>query len=89
MPVIEDYLSKGIESDRSALLLELLKLDREYRAASGRPLLFADYLARFPKDERLLRSVWLEAETIASDSNVPTTPQRVGRDLERVSLPRS
>ena len=83
VPVIEDYLSKGIESDRSALLLELLKLDREYRAASGRPLLFADYLARFPKDQILLRSVWLEAETIASDSNVPTKPQRVGRDLPK------
>ncbi len=82
-PVIEDYLTKGIESDRSALLLELLKLDREYRAASERPLLFADYLARFPKDESLLRSVWLEAETIASDSNVPPTPQRVGRDLPK------
>ncbi len=82
-PVIEDYLTKGIESDRSALLLELLKLDREYRAASGRPLLFADYLARFPKDQSLLRSVWLEAETIASDSNVPTKPQRVGRDLPK------
>ena len=82
-PVIEDYLTKGIESDRSALLLELLKLDREYRAASGRPLLFADYLARFPKDESLLRSVWQEAETIASDSNIPPTPQRGSRDLPK------
>ena len=83
VPVIEDYLAKGLESDRSALLLELLKLDREYRVASGNPLPFADYFARFPNDEQCLRSALMESETIAIDSAFAPTPLHFSRDLPK------
>jgi len=82
-PVIEEFLEKGMESDRSALLLELLKLDREYRVASGKQLLFADYFARFPNDENCLRSVLMESETITSDSVPPSIPRHFRRDLPK------
>ena len=69
VPAIQDFLAKGTESDRSALLFELLKLDREYRVASGQQLPFADYFARFPNDENCLRSVLMEVETTAKTSH--------------------
>jgi len=83
VPVIEEFLVTGTESDRSALLFELLKLDREYRVAFGNPLPFADYFARFPNDENCLRSVLMEAETIAFDSVVQSIPMKFGRDLPK------
>ena len=70
-PRIEDYLAKGTDEDRRVLLLELLKLDREYRDAAGKPIAFADYVARFPNDEAVLLSAWTEAETIDSASTRP------------------
>ena len=82
-PAIEDFLTRVAESDRGALLTELLKLDREYRVASGNPLSFSDYLARFPNDEKCLRSVLMEAETIAIDSGVPSVPKNVDRTLPK------
>jgi serine/threonine-protein kinase len=82
-PVIEEFLVKGTESDRSTLLLELLKLDREYRIASGNQLPFADYVARFPNDENCLRHVLMEAETIATDSSLPSIPTNFHRDLPK------
>ena len=83
VPIIQDFLAKGTESDRSALLCELLKLDREYRVASGKQLPFADYFARFPSDENCLRSVLMEAETIVAEYVVPSRPTSVGRDLPK------
>jgi len=83
VPVIEDFLATGIASDRSTLLLELLKLDREYRVASGNPLPFADYFARFPNDENCLRSVLMEAETIAADTVIPSIPKNFSRNLPK------
>ena len=82
-PVIEDFLVTSIESDRSTLLLELLKLDHEYRIASGNPLPFANYFARFPNDENCLRCVLMEAETIAANSVVPSMPKNFSRDLPK------
>lgn len=83
VPVIEDYLANGIEVDRTALLIELLKLDREYRVASGNPLSFADYLARFPNDEQRLRSVLMESATIAIGVAFAPTPLHFGKDLPK------
>ena len=82
-PAIEDFLATGTDSDRSALLLELLKLDREYRVASGNLLTFADYFARFPNDENCLRSVLMEAETITTDSVNPSIPMNFSQDLPK------
>ena len=82
-PVIEDYLAMGIESDRSALLQELLKLDREYRLKHGCTLPYASYVARFPNDLELLHSVFMEAETIAPDSAMGPMPTHFGRDLPK------
>ncbi|WP_396160064.1 serine/threonine protein kinase [Flavobacterium sp.] len=82
-PVIEDYLAMGMESDRRALLLELLKLDREYRVKHGCTLPYICYVARFPNDLQLLQSVFLEAETIAPDSAMGLKPTHFGRDLPR------
>ena len=81
--VIEDFLAKGKESDREALLFELLKLDREYRVASGNTLTFTDYLVRFPNDEKCIRSVFSEEETIAGDSGIPPVPKNLDRTLPR------
>ncbi|MEQ1827513.1 MAG: serine/threonine-protein kinase [Pirellula sp.] len=81
--VIEDYLAEGVETDRSALLVELLKLDREYRIASGTQLPFANYAARFPNDEERLCSVLMESDTIASDSTTVAAPLHYGRDLPK------
>ena len=61
----------------------LLKLDREYRIASGNPLPFADYVARFPNDEERLRCVLVESDTIASVSAISEpsgADQRTPRD---------
>ena len=82
-PLIEDYLAKGNELDRRGLLLELLKLDREYRAASGTHLAFRDYLARFPNDEDCLLAAWTEADTIDSASVGQPSPQPDTRELPR------
>ena len=82
-PLIEDFLAKGIASDRSTLLLELLKLDREYRVATGNLLPFVNYVTRFPNDENFLRSVFMEAETIAPNAAVPSMPKNLSRDLPR------
>jgi serine/threonine protein kinase len=82
-PVIEEYLSKVETTDRSALLLELVKLDREYRVASGKALPFAEYIARFPNEQSLLRSVLTETDTIAADTCTPLPRKHVGRDLPK------
>ncbi len=82
-PVIEVYLAMGMESDRNALLLELLKLDREYRVKHGSTLPYTIYAARFPNDHLLLRSVFMDAETMAADSAVGPRPTHFGRDLPR------
>ena len=82
-PVIEVYLAMGMESDRSSLLLELLKLDREYRVKHGSTLTYAIYTARFPSDQLLLRSVFVDAPTIAADSAKGIKPTHFGRDLPR------
>jgi eukaryotic-like serine/threonine-protein kinase len=82
-PVIEEYLSKVETTDRSALLLELVKLDREYRVASGKALPFAEYIARFPNEQSLLRSVLTETDTIAADACTPLPRKHVGRDLPK------
>ncbi len=83
VPVIEDYLAEGVKTDRSELLVELLKLDREYRIASGKPLPFANYAARFPNHEERLCSVLMESDTIASDSTIAPTSLLSGRNLPK------
>ncbi len=82
-PVIEVYLAMGMESDRNALLLELLKLDREYRVKHGSTLPYTTYATRFPNDHILLSSVFLDAQTIAADSAMGPKPTHFGRDLPR------
>jgi tRNA A-37 threonylcarbamoyl transferase component Bud32 len=47
-PNIEDYLS-GDQSSRRAVLVELLRIDLEYRIKSGIPLPLETYIARFPE----------------------------------------
>ncbi len=47
-PNIEDYLS-GDQSSRRAVLVELLRIDLEYRIKSGIPLPLESYIARFPE----------------------------------------
>ncbi len=82
-PAIEEFLAKGLESDRSELLLELLKLDREYRVASGKVLPLADYFARFPNDKSCLCTAFMEPETVAFNSVIPSIPKKFSRELPR------
>lgn len=87
-PVIEVYLAMEMESDRSALLLELLKLDREYRVKLGSTLPSASYATRFQNDHHLLRSVFINAQTIATDSTMAPMPTHFG-PLEFVAYTKS
>jgi len=47
-PNIEDYLS-GDQSSRRAVLVELLRIDLEYRIKSGISLPLESYITRFPE----------------------------------------
>ena len=82
-PLIEDYLIKGQDADRRELLVELLKLDLEYRLALGKSISLPEYLARFPNEEECVRSIFNEAETIDSDPIKTQSPKRAANDLPK------
>src|SRR4051812_48134674 len=63
-PVVETYLQECPETERSALLQQLLPLDLEYRARQGLTPLPDDYLSRFPEFGDVIRSVF-DANTTA------------------------
>lgn len=67
-PRIEDYLGHAREPLRSALLRELLFVERQIRLARGETPGAEEYIARFPHDRELI-------ELVFSDS----APLRLGR----------
>lgn len=82
-PRIENFLTIEGSECRLELLRELLKLDIEYRLASGKKLDFSDYLSRFPDDQEFLRAVWSNAATIASAPRCSSLNQFNGWDLPK------
>ena len=73
-PIIEDYLAAAPESDRLALLSELLPLEADYRRRRGEEPRPDDYRARFPA----LDPDWLAhalAATPAALAGGPPGPQ--------------
>jgi eukaryotic-like serine/threonine-protein kinase len=60
-PDLLDALGKAAGPVRAVQLAELLRLELVYRRQTGERPTLAEYLARLPGDERLLRSVFHEA----------------------------
>ena len=65
-PRIEDYLSEGPESNRSALLRAMIAAEVELRQSDGESPVVDEYLARFPSETLVVREVFEETER---DSN--------------------
>lgn len=63
-PSVEFYLVKVDDTDRKALLFELLKLDQEYRLALGSPIPTSNYLSRFPSESDYIRDMFEQAATL-------------------------
>jgi serine/threonine-protein kinase len=55
-PRIEDYLAEADETDRPALLGELIALERELRRRRGEQPWAKEYLDRFPEHARMIRA---------------------------------
>jgi serine/threonine-protein kinase len=66
-PRIEEYLDAGLREDRGPLLEELLALEIELRSANGDSPLPAEYHARFPDQEAVIRSSFGEPFPACSD----------------------
>ena len=60
-PRIEDYLVDAPQSERSALLRELLALELEYRLRDGESPTLEEYWLRFAKESELVSAVYREA----------------------------
>ncbi len=88
-PRIEDYLADAQEPERSALLRELILLDRDYRRVRGEECSREDYQARFSEVD----STWLPNEfqtALAPDAEGiqrPTPPEH--RTGDTVAMPTS
>jgi hypothetical protein len=67
----EEYLSAVGESERSALLRQLLLLDWDFRRRAGDRPASGDYLARFPADQALIDDVGREMGRHADDTPWP------------------
>ncbi|MBI3468791.1 MAG: hypothetical protein HY000_37790 [Planctomycetes bacterium] len=63
-PDMAAFLADVQEPERCVLLRELLLLDIDYRRRSGETPAIADYLARFPDHEELIRSVFQQSGTV-------------------------
>jgi WD40 repeat protein len=59
-PTLEAFLADGPEPARSALLCELLRLELAYRRRAGEQPTEAEYRARFPGHEALVRAILAE-----------------------------
>ena len=57
-PRIENYLGQVQDSERPQLLLELLRLEVEYRRDGFPPPNFEEYLTRFPHDSAIVREAF-------------------------------
>jgi serine/threonine-protein kinase len=82
-PRIEAYLAAAAESERPALLRELLMLELEFRARSGEHPTREGYRARFPEHEALIDATY----TAARASDQATRPLVTGHtDSDRSLL---
>ncbi len=59
-PLIEDFLGGTIDSDRPALLRNLLALELDYRSGLGESPGTTEYERRFPEHESLIDSIFAE-----------------------------
>jgi hypothetical protein len=88
-PRLEDYLSRADESDREALVRELLRLEVEYRVQRGERLSLEEYQNRLPKYTNLAEDILAQLlkaplqSDVESDSHMastqsePNTPRSV------------
>jgi serine/threonine protein kinase/formylglycine-generating enzyme required for sulfatase activity len=70
-PTIENYLENSSDSERAALLWDLLALEVELRCAAGEEPTVAEYQGRFPQDGSLVEAFFR--------ARGPESPAQVGR----------
>jgi serine/threonine protein kinase len=76
-PSLEEYLVQVPEAERAGLLPELLNLDLHYADLAGQCPTLADYLARLPQYEDLLRQFFFAPDEMLRSprSTVPRDPE--------------
>lgn len=62
---IETIVGEAPEAERPALLAELLHIDIEWRKRRGEPAPVAEYLARFPEHETVVRSIYNDVRPLS------------------------
>lgn len=73
-PRIEAYLRFTADSDRDAILEELVELDVEFRQRSGEAPSELEYRQRFPSHEQLIDAAFREARHLSSQSAAILVP---------------
>lgn len=84
-PVIESFLTDLSAQDREALLLELLGLEIDYRAARGDELAVSDYAARFPDVPSEQIAILIKTPRASQDA-IPAQPPEESASLQRTLL---
>jgi eukaryotic-like serine/threonine-protein kinase len=73
-PRAEAFLGDATGAERSALLVELMLLDLDYRKRGGEQPSAEEYRVRLPQDENLIDAVFRRWEQL--EAAVPPTPRR-------------
>jgi serine/threonine-protein kinase len=76
-PWIEEYLAASPESDRPALLIELVRLEWELRREEGECIELDEYLERFPEAARAIEGAFQEGRDEETVAYEPTDPPAV------------
>ena len=81
-PRIEDYLARAPETARTLGLKELLGIELEVRQAAGEPVVFDDYLRRFPGQHEVVESEFQRLERSSSEVTTRRFPGTAGDQLQ-------
>jgi serine/threonine-protein kinase len=85
-PRIEQFLGESSEPERSALLRELLNLERAYRFGPDDTFPWTEYQERFPGHEKLIREVFASPRE-AVTQNLSATRATAASERRSLQLP--
>lgn len=83
-PEITRFLATTTAVLRPRLLIELVRLDREYRVKAGQTVELQDYESKFPGDLESLRAIADEFQSAAASPATVQAPRRVFAAKDRV-----
>ncbi len=77
-PRLEEFLQQAAESDRSALLRELIELELYYRTRRGELATAEEYRQRLPEYADLVDAIFSSLDVVANEKGQPNSDDKLG-----------